>query len=166
MYSTGFIFCSRASFPQKPPSQWSFSFIPCPSVCSGPNLSASYFLPPGFRYHLKQSLKIWLQITQIGNTLRDYHVRFPQAFCSMIQEISCSRFSSLELLEDTVKKNETFEISDIYGVFKRKYSFGSLFRGQWHNTFLICMQNGVRFHIFCSFSLSGLYSAGLTSEPQ
>lgn len=51
---------SQSSFTGMPPSQWWFSFIPCLSVCSSSALSASYILPPGFRRHLRRSLKIWL----------------------------------------------------------------------------------------------------------
>lgn len=52
---------SQLSFPRMPPSLWWFPFNPCLSICSSPDLSASYILPPGFSHHLKQSLKIWLQ---------------------------------------------------------------------------------------------------------
>lgn len=75
---------SQLSFPRMPPSLWWFSFNPCLSICSSPDLSASYILPPGFSHHLKQSLKIWLQKKQ----QQRLGTRWDTSMCSVFRHFS------------------------------------------------------------------------------
>lgn len=93
-----------------PPSLWWFSFNPCLSICSSPDLSASYILPPGFSHHLKQSLKIWLQKKtqqRLGTRWDTSMCSFFRHFSSMIQDFFFAQllcFYLFFLLEATMNK--------------------------------------------------------------
>lgn len=141
---------SQSSFTRMPPSQWWFSFIPCLSVCSSPALSASYILPPGFRRHLRRSLKIWLlekahrlrtrwetsMSTVLGPFAAWYRI-------SLFYFFLCVMFLFVYLLAETVKQTRHDFFLPICTLFAlvwwqiEQYVIFSIPRDYWGNAFLL-----------------------------